>query len=453
MLNTVVGKRAQPQKDYSMVRNSGWSTSNSMVLDRESSPYDHNTKFYSMIRKTIPLCDVAIIKKLQLIGNVRLDAHGNKALQEVFDNLEKKIAVNYFEHGINEFVRQLTDAALEAGTGFGEMLPETNLSGIRKLKNAPTEKIKYVKPKNKKDEIIIGYHDESTFKIIPFKNQDFVFNVAFDRRQGSPVGHSMFHSLPFVVNTFQKILNALKNQVWRMGDPSFVFAMEGVGSSATDYATAKKYMRSLEKSVIEMNKKKRMGQVADVFGVSPGSGRFLIQAIGSDVQFIPIEIPVKVILEQIIAKTNFPPFFFGIHWASTYNITRYQSEMIISDVKDMRNTLDIVIDKLLFMETTMRGFSGSQYSWSWGEVNLMDLVEQARARQINALAAEKEIANLLTLVGIGWQDAQEAIDILIENGIIKKKDVEKMGTEKTLEILEQRYLTKIATDRYKELKH
>ena len=47
------------------------------------------------------------------------------------------------------------------------------------------------------------------------------------------------------------------------------------------------------------------------------AGNVDIKAIGADNQVLDSEVPVRQILEQLIARTGIPPFMLGLNWSST----------------------------------------------------------------------------------------------------------------------------------------
>lgn len=451
MLTNNIGFRA-PQQQRRNVRagvpaqtNEVWSKSNTYGFDSYN-PYEFSVDLMGYIRKTIPILDVAIVKKIQLIGKYRIDAFGNKEVQSILENLQYRILTNYFDHGAGEWLKQLTDAAFEAGNGYGEIIPYKDMSGIYRLKNALSRDIKYTVKGN---ELLLGSISDSVLEPEIFKNQDRIIVLAFDKRQGSPQGYSLYHSLPFVSNIMIRILKTVENQIWRMGDPTFMFIVEGIGKNIQDYKLAENYISDIKTEFAVAQTEKRVGRVGDVFGAVPHGAKLKVQAVGNDIEIMNLEVPLRTIMEQIITKTGFPPFFFGIHWASTYNITKYQSDMIISSINDHRDSLDPIIEKLFDYELILRGKAGAKYKWEWDEVNLLDMVEQAKARHLTATAIEREINNLLTLLGVGAIKEDEFFDILVENGIVTKKDISEQGKEMLLKRLEQKYRYQLATEIYK----
>ncbi|MCQ4772004.1 serine/threonine protein phosphatase, partial [Intestinimonas massiliensis] len=57
-----------------------------------------------------------------------------------------------------------------------------------------------------------------------------------------------------------------------------------------------------------------------------------IKVIGADNQVLDSEVPVRQILEQLIAKTGIPPFLLGLSWSSTERMSTQQADMMTSEI-------------------------------------------------------------------------------------------------------------------------
>ena len=80
----------------------------------------------------------------------------------------------------------------------------------------------------------------------------------------------------------------------------------------------------------------RGGSVRDF--VSGGDVR--IRAIGADNVMPDCEVPVRQILEQLVAKTGLPPFLLGLSWSSTERMSAQQADMLTSEITALRRRRD-----------------------------------------------------------------------------------------------------------------
>ena len=57
-----------------------------------------------------------------------------------------------------------------------------------------------------------------------------------------------------------------------------------------------------------------------------------IKVIGADGQILDSEVPVRQILEQLVAKTGLPPFLLGLSWSSTERMSKQQADLLTSEL-------------------------------------------------------------------------------------------------------------------------
>lgn len=56
-----------------------------------------------------------------------------------------------------------------------------------------------------------------------------------------------------------------------------------------------------------------------------------IKVIGADNQILDSEVPVRQILEQLIARTGIPPFLLGLNWSTTERMSAQQADLMTSE--------------------------------------------------------------------------------------------------------------------------
>ena len=124
------------------------------------------------------------------------------------------------------------------------------------------------------------------------------------------------------------------------------------------------------------------GEVRDFVAV----GDVEIKVIGADNQFIDTQVPVRQILEQIVAKTGLPPFLLGLSWSTTERMSRQQADILTTELESYRNILTPVAERVCRMALDLRGLPGA-VAVDWQSISLQDETEQAQARLTNAQAA------------------------------------------------------------------
>ena len=107
-------------------------------------------------------------------------------------------------------------------------------------------------------------------------------------------------------------------------------------------------------------------------------GDVSIKAIGADNRILDSEVPVRQILEQLVAKTGLPPFMLGLNWSSTERMSSQQADMLTSELAALRRTLTPVVERVCRLWLRMHGY-GCAFEVVWDDIDLQDEVELARA--------------------------------------------------------------------------
>ena len=118
-------------------------------------------------------------------------------------------------------------------------------------------------------------------------------------------------------------------------------------------------------------------------------GDVSIRAIGADSQILDCDVPVRHILEQIVAKLSVPPFLLGLSWSSTERMSAQQADILTSELEYYRSLLTPVIMKIAGTYLRSEGLD-PDVSVSWSNISLQDETELASARLDNARAAQIE---------------------------------------------------------------
>ena len=127
------------------------------------------------------------------------------------------------------------------------------------------------------------------------------------------------------------------------------------------------------------------GSVRDFVAV----GDVEIKVIGADGPILDSEVPVRQILEQLIAKTGIPPFMLGMNWSSTERMSTQQADLMTSELTAIRRTLTPVVEKICRLWLRMHGYPDIP-EVVWDTINLQDEVEEAKARLYDAQARQLE---------------------------------------------------------------
>lgn len=123
------------------------------------------------------------------------------------------------------------------------------------------------------------------------------------------------------------------------------------------------------------------GSVKDFVAV----GDVNIKAIGADNQILDSNIPVRQMLEQIVAKLGVPPFLLGLSWSTTERMSYQQADVLTSEIDSYRRELTPVISQICDLWLRMNGYSCS-FNVEWDSITLQDITELSQSRLHDAQA-------------------------------------------------------------------
>lgn len=125
----------------------------------------------------------------------------------------------------------------------------------------------------------------------------------------------------------------------------------------------------------------REGSVRDFVAV----GDVDIRVIGADSPVLDSQVPVRQILEQLVARTGIPPFMLGLSWSSTERMSAQQADMLTTEITAIRRMAEPVLCRTAELWLRLHGF-GEKAEIVWEDINLQDAVEEARAELYRAQA-------------------------------------------------------------------
>ena len=108
-------------------------------------------------------------------------------------------------------------------------------------------------------------------------------------------------------------------------------------------------------------------------------GDVTVKVIGADNQILDSEIPVRQMLEQMVAKLGVPPFLLGLSWSTTERMSAQQADLLTSELEDYRRILQPAINRICAYWLGIHGFSPS-HTIVWENISLRDETELASAR-------------------------------------------------------------------------
>ncbi len=330
-------------------------------------------RLYYALREAVPVIDAAIFKTVRLTGSFRAECSDKRAQKELGDFL-MNVPVGGNRQGISAFTSSYLEQLLTCGTALGEIV--TDCEGApRALFNAPLENIELKRHRNGFD-IDIFVRDGGELRKVT--RQDMCLLSVLNPEPGALTGCSILKGLPFVSSVLLKIFDSIGANWERVGNLRFAVTYNPK-NDAVDRAYAKDRAMQVAK---EWGEAMQSGsEIRDFVAV----GDVQIKVIGADNQILDSEVPVRQMLEQIVAKTGLPPFMLGLSWSSTERMSSQQADVLTSELEAYRQILTPVISKICNAFLRSRGYSCNA-EIIWDDITLQDEVEQSRAMLYRAQA-------------------------------------------------------------------
>ncbi len=332
-------------------------------------------RLYRSIREAVPIVDAAVMKMIRLCSGVTVETENKKA-QAGLNQFLRDVNTGRGQRGLQSFLDSYLDAMLTYGRGVGEIVLDGKGRHIAALLSANPLHVGVREGDSPLDFVLC--EEGVSGEVFPY--QELLLFTPFQPEVEHPYGVSLLRSMPFLTEILLKIYQATGMNWERMGNVRFAVVCKP-GENEEDAQERCRLMAQEWSMAMESG---RNGAVRDFVAV----GDVEIRVIGADNQVLDSEVPVRQILEQLIARTGIPPFMLGLSWSSTERMSAQQADILTSELTAIRRTLDTAIRRICRLWLQLEGYGGD-VEISWDEINLQDEVEEARADLYRAQAEEK----------------------------------------------------------------
>ena len=331
----------------------------------------YEKQLYRSLRESVPVIDAAIYKIIRLVGGFHVVCNdpGTQKKLEAFLN---SIRVNSVSFGIESFISIYLEQLLTYGTAIGEIVLGKDGS-ICALYNSDPDDVELICKDGPLDVRIYAADEYGSLKEVQFPQ--LILCSAAMPEAGGVYGTSILKGLPFVTDILLKIFNAVGTNWDRVGNVRFAVTYRPQESDRN--FSRERVMMIAD----EWSKAMKSREPRDFITV----GDVSIKAIGADNQIPDSEVPVRQIMEQIVAKLSIPPFLLGLNWSTSERMSSQQADILTSELEYYRRLLEQPVRKICDTFLSIEGIS-EDFTIEWDAINLQDEVELARARLYNAQA-------------------------------------------------------------------
>nr|DAN96810.1 MAG TPA: Protein of unknown function (DUF935) [Caudoviricetes sp.] len=323
-------------------------------------------RLYRAVREAVPVVDAAIYKLIRMVGGVTA-ACSDPAAERGLGEFLRTVPAGRGQYGVNAFLEGYLDALLTCGRAIGEIVPAAGNREIAAVLWGRVEDIEIREGDHPLAFTICGPDEQG--RMGPLPCQDLLLFTPLNPEADSPYGVSLLRGLPFLTDILMKIYHTIGINWERCGSLRFAVTCRDGGNGQAEERSrmlAGEWSRAMQDT--------RSGSVRDFVAV----GDVDIQVIGADAPVLDSEVPVRQILEQVVAKTGIPPFMLGLSWSSTERMSSQQADMLTTEITAIRRTITPVVERICRLWLRMHGYTCG-FEVLWEDINLQDEVEDARA--------------------------------------------------------------------------
>ena len=331
-------------------------------------------QIYTQIREAIPVLAAAVGKLVRLSGGFEVQCR-NAAAQQKLEDFLKNVPCGYGQVGIDSFLSCYVDSLLTYGRAVGEMV--VSRGRVTGLCWGDVTQLEVCQGENPMEVVLWGRDSQGLMRPLPYPNL-LVF-TALNPEAKHPYGVSIFRGMPFLADILMKIYAAIGSNWERAGNVRYSVVckngenLDPVVAQERSRQVAGEWARAMEDS--------KNGTVRDFVAM----GDVEIKVIGGEAPILDSQVPVRQILEQLVAKTGLPPFLLGLNWSTTERMSTQQADILTSEIWALRRTVEPALSKICRTFLALEGMD-NRVEILWNDISLQDITQEAQAELYKAQA-------------------------------------------------------------------
>ncbi len=333
-------------------------------------------ELYDRLRNAVPIIDAALMKIIRLTGGFKVMCSDERFQLQLDDFLEN-IPVGLTGKSINTFTDNFLDSLLTYGSAVGEISIDSSGERIAGLWNGDVSAVRVTSGENPFIRQYAVKNDDNTVKNVSHPER-----ILYASLTG---GRPLLRGIPALSGILMRIYECIGQNFDRAGNVRYAVTYKPPSDSG-DFAYSRERAVQIAKEWSDGMNSAKYGQVKDFVAI----GDVDIKVIGAENQLFDTNIPVRQLMEQIIAKLSIPPFLLGLSWNTTERMSSQQADILTSELEYYRRLLTPVICEIGNSFICSIG-ADAVCSVEWDNINLQDESTLAEARLKNAQAREIEM--------------------------------------------------------------
>ena len=333
-------------------------------------------RIYRELREAIPVLDAAVGKLVRLSGGFQVKCKNEQA-QKKLESFLRTVPCGRGQVGIDSFLGGYMDSLLTVGRAVGEMVVVGDK--LRAVCWGDVTQLQAQEGESPLDVVLYGPDRHGTLRALPYPH--LLLFTTLNPEPGHPYGVSLFRGMPFLAEILMKIYATIGVNWERAGNVRYSVICKG--GENMDPATAQEQGNQIAKEWARAMEDSKNGTVRDFVAV----GDVQIKVIGGEAPILDSQVPVRQILEQLVAKTGLPPFLLGLNWSTTERMSTQQADILTSELWALRRTVEPILQKICRTFLALEGLD-DRVEIEWNDISLQDITEEAKA-QLYMAQAEK----------------------------------------------------------------
>ena len=331
-------------------------------------------EIYRQLREAIPVLDAAVGKLVRLSGGFSVECKDPKAQRKLEAFLEN-VPCGRGQVGINSFLAGYLDSLLVYGRSIGEIV--TADGAVRAVYWGDVTQLQILEGDSPLEMVLCGPDKNGQMRPLPYPH--LLLFTTLNPEAANPYGVSIFRGMPFLAEILMKIYAAIGSNWERAGNVRYSVICKG--GEGLDPAQVQERGKQVAGEWAKAMEDGRNGTVRDFVAV----GDVEIKVIGGEAPILDSQVPVRQILEQLVAKTGLPPFLLGLSWSTTERMSTQQADILTSELWALRRTAEPVVRKICKAYLAGEGLD-DRVEIHWDDISLQDITQEAQAELYKAQA-------------------------------------------------------------------
>lgn len=332
-------------------------------------------ELYDRLRFAVPVIDAAIMKIIRLVGGFRVVC-SDERFQDDLENFLHNVPVGLTGRSVGCFADNFLDSMLTYGSAVAEIVHD---NAEKRIAGIWIGDVSEIRVENGGSPFVRNYMVKA-----PDGTRHRIAHPERILYASLTGGRSLLRGLPALSSILLRIYQCIGQNYDRVGNVRYAVTYKPPSGSG-DMMYSRERAQQIAREWADGMNCAKYGQVKDFIAV----GDVDIKVIGAENQLIDTNIPVRQLLEQLIAKLSIPPFLLGLNWSSTERMSSQQADILTSELEYYRRLLTPVICEVASAYLCSVGADCS-CRIEWDNINLQDETALAEARLKNAQAMEIE---------------------------------------------------------------